>query len=298
MNYVDSTAFDTWAKRVQREMLSGIFDQVRADIIDHDQTISLPIYEGDKRWTRFSVVLKSFRVLAQYEAPFADEDPQFVGAGVKNNEAIGFSTPNQDLDINLGDTYDVGLEVFSIDYLNLMPYSAELVVRAYDDADPIAKTLVAEFADTARTSLKGATATIPFGGQISNIGLLIIDKIARLAGGPKQIGSHYYLFKVRDRVYWRRPASSTSWFKYKFIAFVEEDPGDADTPFREIYLTLWELRLLSDEAITGIGSSSESTGSQLKRDTRTEAERAAAVTERDPLQELGKPEVPGGTQSE
>ncbi|MEW9834901.1 hypothetical protein [Mesorhizobium marinum] len=277
MKYIETSAFNQWAKRAQREMLTGIFDSVRPRIIDWNQSVSLPIYSGSKRWTRFRVVLKAYTVMAQYEAPFADEDPQFVGAGVKNEKAIGFAAPGADTNVDLGDTYDIGLEVFSIDYLNLLPYSAELVVRAYDQAEPIAKTIISEFADTASSSLKGATATIPFGSQASGIGLAVIDKIARLASGPKQIGSHYYMFSVRKRL-WNRPSTQTYWSRFKFVAFVEEDPDDKDTPYKEIYLTLWELILESDEAITGQETGVESRG-ELKSDTRTEAEKAAGAEE-------------------
>jgi hypothetical protein len=278
MNYIETPAFDRWAKRVQREMLTGIYDQVRPRIVDWNQSVELPIFDGDGRWTRFRVVLKAFQVMAQYELPFGDEDPQFVGAGVKNETATAFAAPNADTDVELGDTDGIGLEVFSIDYLNLLAYSAELVVRAYDQSEPIARTIVSEFADTATSSLKGATATIPFGSQVSNVGLSVIDKVVRLANSPKQIGSHYHMFDVRKR-FWNRPAAMDAWSRFKFVAFVEEDPGDPDTPYREIYMTLWELSLESDEAIVGQGTSTETRG-QLKSDTRTDEEKRLEQQER------------------
>lgn len=252
MSYIETADFDNWAKAAQRTMLTGIYDQVKDDIIDWNTSVALPIYEGEARWTRFTVTLKAFKVMASYDAPFSDEDPQFVGVGVKNDQAEGFAAPNGDLDIEVGDTYPIGLEVLAIEYLNLLPYSSELIVRAYDQTEPIAKVIASEFASTARASLNGVTATIPYGSKASNIGMSAIDKIERLANGPKQIGSHYHLYKVRNRVFWRRKPEMTSWFKYKFVAFVEEDPGDKDAPYKEIYLTLWELNLMSDETITGL----------------------------------------------
>lgn len=290
MGYIDTPAFDRWAKRVQREMLTGVFDQVRPDIIDWNQTVTLPISSGAARWTKFTVVLSAFRVMAQYELPFADEDPQFVGAGISNGEAVGFAAPNSDLNVNMTDTYPIGLEVFKIDYLNLLPCSAELVVRAYDQSEPIAKVIMSEFADSAESSLKGATATIPYGNRISNIGLSVIDKIENLANSPKQIGSHYFMFLVKKRIFWRRPPNMTSWFKYKFVAFVEDDPEDAETPFREIYMTLWELNLLSDEAITGLGRDTEPRN-ELKSDSRTEEEKRAEEQEREE-DEAGESDTP------
>jgi hypothetical protein len=217
-------------------MLTGIFDQLKNDIIGWNQAVELPIYQGDQRWTKFTVSLRSYRVMAAYEPPFSDEDPQFVGASIVNNQSEAFAAPTGASDVELGDTYDIGLEVMNIDYLNLRPHSAELAVRAYDTSDPLARVLLQEFAGAARATLNGVTATIPLGDRATRVGSEVIDKIISLDGGARQIGSHYIMFLVPRR-FWNRPANLDSWTKYKFVVFAEEDPEDKETPYKEIYMT-------------------------------------------------------------
>ena len=251
MAYFETPEFDAKAKAAQTTMLPGIYDQFKDDILDWNSPVILPIGEGEARWTKFTVHLTAFQVIASYELLGADENPQFAGVAVSNDVAIGFSGPNVDRHVVLGDTYPIGLEVLKIDYLNLIAHSAEVVVRAYDQTESIAKAIASKFADTARLSLKGVTALIPYGDKVADIGGAVIGKIEDIASAPRQIGSHYHMFKVPIAVFWQRPPEMTSWFKYKFVAFVEEDPDDKEKPYKEIYLTVWELRLLSDAAIVG-----------------------------------------------
>lgn len=129
-----------------------------------------------------------------------------------------------------------------------------------------------------RVSLKSfrvmASYTAPFGGTARRVGGAVLDSIIRLAGSPKQIGSHYTLFDVPNPRFWRRESNVSSWHRYKFVLFVEEDPDDKDTPYEEIYLTLWELQLLSAEAMTGEGRSrTAGEGEKVKRDEKAPPEK-------------------------
>lgn len=250
MAYIHTPEFDRWAKSKQRRMLSGIYSQVRSQIIDWNTDVVLPIAAGTDRWRQFTVTLRAFRVMASYELPFADEDPQFVGVSVVNNNPQAFAAPTGDLDTAVGDTKPVGLEVMRVTDLDINAATAELVVRAYDQTEPIARTILSEFASTARASLNGVIAGIPYGGPAGRIGEGMIDKIHRLASAPKQIGDTYTMFVVAAPQVWKRQPEVHAWTRYKFVAFVEEDPSDADTPYKEIYLTLWELQLLSKDALT------------------------------------------------
>lgn len=291
MKYIDTPEFDRWAKRRQEDMLAGIFQQAKDRIVDWDEEVALPIGSGDKRWREFRVILKSFRVMAQYTAPFGDEDPRFAGVATKNRQPVAFSAPGGNADVELGDTYSLDMEVMHIADLDIVPYSAELVVRAFDRPEPLTELLLDEFATTATATLAGVTASIPYGGTARRVGNAVLENIVRLAGSPKQIGSHYTLFDVPNRSFWRRDDNVHFWQRYKFVAFVEEDPDDEDTPYEEIYMTLWELQLLSAEAMTGERGSRVADGQKTKRDDKKngEGKRRKAKEGAEEAEEPGKP---------
>lgn len=275
MAYTDTTEFDLWVKDQEKKMMLGFYSQVEDEIIHWNTDVTLPIADGPGRWRQFTVNLRSFRVMASYELPFADEDPQFVGVAVANKTAEGFAAPTGDPNVAVGVTQPVGFEVLRITDLDINPYTAELVVRAYDQTEPIANTLLSEFAGAARAALNGVIAGMPFSGPAGRVGESLIDKLHRLAGAPKQVGDTYTLFRVAAPQIWKREAHTHAWTRYKFVVFVEEDPDDSETPHKEIYLTLWELQLLSEGALTDGSNVGKEKARQVKVSDRAETEAGA-----------------------
>lgn len=275
MPYIDSTEFERWAKVVQKRMLRGIYDQVRSDIIHFNEEVNLPINTGSDRWWQFTVTLRSLRVMASYELPGADEDPQIVGvASVDNASAAINAKPNTN-DIEVGSTYPINLEVMKITDLKILPHSAQIVLKAIDDSDALTKAIIEEIRNIGGQIITGSSALIPYGSSASRVGSQALNDLLDAIGDPDEIGELYNLFYVRRRQFWRRTPNMHVWHKFKFVAFVEEDPDDEDTPYEEIYLTCWELKLESEQALTGEASN-------------TDGEKSGAKKVSEPKEETGK----------
>ncbi|MFB6340126.1 hypothetical protein ACE1ET_00310 [Saccharicrinis sp. FJH62] len=251
MTYYNSNSFANWVKRKHADFFPGIYNQNKHKIIDFKEEVVLPINEGSERWWRFTVKLNSIMVLASYEAPGFDEDPQIVGI-IKNDDATSIiNSKPKSSDIDVGRLYLIDTEVLNIHTLKLLPHSSEIFVSAVDTSNNLTTEIIDELKTTSGQLLNSATALIPYGANANRIASSILDEIFDEIGRPKEIGNPYYLFKVSNKQYWKRKPEDDIWHQYKFIAFVAEDPDDEDEPYEEIYLSLWELKLESEKAVMG-----------------------------------------------
>ncbi|WP_432448976.1 hypothetical protein [Aliiroseovarius marinus] len=289
MSYADTAGFKRWAKSRQRAFFEGIYDQVKGDILDVDQPVTLPIDAGSAPWRRFTVTLMDFMVMAQYVFPGGDEDPNFVGTYTVNNTPFGFAVSPGDIDTDLGKVFGLNHKVLTIENLDIGPVQSSLYVKAFDTSDVLVKKFLGHFHTAATSTLNGVTAPLPFGSQAQDMAAGVMDKLVDMLGSPTQKGGRPYLYTTKKRM-WIRPPDLTYWRKFKFIAFVEDDPGDPDHPYKEIYLTLWKLELESRESMEGNpGAATHSAGMvPVKKTTEP-----AAETET-PEAETPTPETPGG----
>ncbi len=251
MGYYKTDQFARMVKNQHEEFLPGIYNQNKHKIIDFKEEVKLPINEGSERWWRFTVRLNSLMVLASYEAPGFDEDPQIVGLVKKDGASSVLNAKPTSSSIEVGKLKSIDVEVMNIHTLKLLPHSAEIFVGAVDTSNDLTQDIIDEIRATSSQFLNSAAALIPYGSKANRIAQQALKKLFEEIGEPKEIGNPYYVFRVPHKQFWKRKPEDHIWHRFKFIAFVQENPDDKDTPHDEIYLTMWELKLESEKAVIG-----------------------------------------------
>lgn len=237
--------------QAQETLFSELPNDARGTVFNYGQAADLPIDEGNERWRHFTVELVSYMV----ENEDYWENVRLVGSAVTNRTAQAFTAPGSDRPDVEGKPETIGLKLIDVQDLDILPCSAEIQLRAYDDSSDLTRIIATEFKRTAQTSLAGATASIPMGGSLQTIGASIINKVVAKVSSPDEIGSNQYILAEFPPRVWQRKPDDHYWVGHKFAYFYNYDHDDSE--WEEGYLVLFRFTLLSRQAmIEGIPTSS------------------------------------------
>ncbi len=231
--------------RAQETMLAGINARSRGTVFNYFHDTELPIHTGTERWRSFRATLVSYMV----EEEEYWENVRLVGSAVTNRSARAFTAPGSDRPDVEDKPEHLGLELMHLPDLDILPYAAEIRMRAYDDSSDFTKVLLNEFKRSATSGLAGATASIPYGGSLQSVGNAAIDLITRKIGGPDEVGYNQAALSEIPQQIWKRSPEMHHWIGHKFLYFYNYD--SADKEWEEGYLALFRFELLSQAAITG-----------------------------------------------
>ncbi|MFC6636670.1 hypothetical protein GV827_20570 [Sulfitobacter sp. JBTF-M27] len=241
--------------KAQDKMFSGVPAASRGEVFSYHEDAKLPIDTGSGTWRNFKVTLVSYMV----EDEDYWENVRLVGTAITNRERKVFSAPGEDRADEEGKPEDIGLVILENQTLDILPYSVELYMRAFDDSSDITKLILEEFRSAVSVGLAGATATLPFSSSAQTVGSAILKKVVKKIGDPDEVGSlQHILLEIPHRM-WKREPTVNYWLGHKFAYYYNYDNG-----WQECYLVLFRFELKSKEQVQGTADTAISSEEERK----------------------------------